>query len=141
MLGHLAVSTLMVILTVMIHGGGIALLARLLRHEAREEAELHLPALSIRTLSFTLALVLALFALHGIEIWLYAALYVMIGAVQDLETAVYFSTISYGGIGYDDVYIAKTWRLLAGIEGVNGVILLGWSTAFFVTMFARLGRR
>jgi hypothetical protein len=32
------------------------------------------------------------------------------------------------------------WRLVAAIEGVNGIILLGWSTAFFVTGMRRLGR-
>ena len=90
---------------------------------------------------FTLLLVLALFALHGAEIWLYAALYVALGAVGNLETAVYFSTIAYGGIGFTDAYIAQGWRLLGAIEGVNGALLIGWSVAFFVTVVARLGGR
>ena len=30
--------------------------------------------------------------------------------------------------------------MVAAIEGVNGVVLLGWSTAFFVTVVARMGR-
>jgi hypothetical protein len=92
-------------------------------------------------MGFTLALVLALFVLHGFGIWLYAFLYEGLGAVADLETAVYFSTISYAGIGYDDRYIVPEWRLVAAIEGINGLLLLGWSTAFFVTIVARLGRR
>ncbi len=40
--------------------------------------------------------------------------------LPDLHTAVYFSTITYGTVGYDD-------------EGINGIVLLGWSTAFFVS--------
>lgn len=140
MLFQLTVSTVMVIVTVMIHGLGLALLARLLQNEVREERALHLPALSPRVLAFTLIMVIALFALHGIEIWLYAFVYELAGAIRELETAVYFSTISYAAIGYNDHYIAADWRLVAGIEGINGVLLLGWSTAFFVTMVARLGR-
>jgi len=93
--------------------------------------------LSPRALMHTQALVIALFALHGIEIWLYAFLYLQLGAVADLETAVYFSSITYGGIGYDDSYLAARWRLVSAIEGVNGVLLLGWSTAFFITVVAR----
>ena len=31
-----------------------------------------------------------------------------------------------------------TDALNAAIEGINGVLLLGWSTAFFVTVIARL---
>jgi hypothetical protein len=131
----------MVLLTVTIHGGGLAVFGRVLRLESREEVSLHLPPLSMRTLAFTLALVLGLFTLHGVEIWSYAALYLSLHAVRDLETAVYFSTITYGGIGFTDAYIVSGWRLLAGIEGINGVLLLGWSTAFFVTVVARLGGR
>jgi hypothetical protein len=140
MLLHLAVSTLMVIVTVIVHGLGLTLLSRMVRFELREEMAQHVPPLSSRSLFFTLALVLGLFALHGLEIWLYAFLYLLIGAIPSLETAVYFSTISYAGIGYDDRYIVPAWRLVAAIEGINGLLLLGWSTAFFVTLIRRLGR-
>ena len=139
MITQLAAATMMVLLTVTIHGGGLALLGKFLRLEARSEISQHVPALSLRTLAFTLALVLALFALHGVEIWSYALLFLALGAIGDLETAVYFSTIAYGGIGFDDSYIAPAWRLLSGIEGINGVLLMGWSTAFFVTVVTRLG--
>ena len=130
----------MVIVTVIIHGGGLAILGRMLRGEVQMERSHHIPGLSPRTMGFTLLLVLALFFLHGIEIWLYAFLYEALGAVENLETAVYFSTISYAGIGFDDRYIEPAWRLVAAIEGINGLLLLGWSTAFFVTIVTRLGR-
>lgn len=130
----------MVIVTVIFHGGGLAILGGMLRGEVQMERSHHIPGLSPRTMGFTLVLVLALFVLHGVEIWLYAFLYEALGAVENLETAVYFSTISYAGIGYDDRYIEPAWRLVAAIEGINGLLLLGWSTAFFVTIVTRLGR-
>ncbi|HQR88238.1 MAG: hypothetical protein B7Z44_04395 [Caulobacter sp. 12-67-6] len=139
MIIQLAVATLMVLLTVTIHGVGLALLGKYLRLEARDEMSRHVPALSRRTLVFTLVLVVALFVLHGVEIWSYALLFMALGAIGDLETAVYFSTIAYAGIGFDDAYISPAWRLVSGIEGVNGVLLMGWSTAFFVTVVTRLG--
>jgi len=137
---QLSVATILVMMTVMIHGFGLAVLSRVLRGEAQEEREHHVPALSFRALAFTLLLVGALFFLHGIEIWLYAAFYDLAGAVSGLETSVYFSTISYSAIGYSDHYINPAWRLVAAVEGINGLLLLGWSTAFFVTMHSRLGR-
>lgn len=137
---HLFVSTVMVLATVIIHGLGLALLGRALRGEAQMERVLHIPALSARTLFFTLFLVVAIFALHGVEIWLYAALYLAIGAIPNLETAVYYSTISYAAIGYDDRYIDRAWRLVAGIEGINVGLLLAWSMGFFVSIVSRLGR-
>lgn len=140
MIVQLSISTVMVLITVIIHGIGLAVLGRLLHGEIREERAHHVPALSLRSLNFTLLLVLALFTLHGVEIWLYAFLFDLTGAVSDLQTSVYFSTISYAGIGYDDRYIDAQWRLVGAIEGINGLLLLGWSTAFFITIVARLGR-
>lgn len=140
MIQQLATATVMVLLTVMMHGLGLAMLGRVMRSEVRQEREHHVPSLSARSLGFTLALVIALAGLHGVEIWSYAFLYEALGAVADLETAVYFSTISYAGIGFDDRYIDPAWRLVSAIEGINGLLLLGWSTAFFVTIVARLGR-
>ncbi|MEK6636575.1 MAG: ion channel [Pseudomonadota bacterium] len=140
MLVQFAVATVMVLITVIMHGLGLALLGRVMQGEVKQEREHHVPTLSVRGLGFTLALVIALVGLHGLEIWSYAFLYEIIGAVADLETAVYFSTISYAGIGFDDRYIEPSWRLVSAVEGINGLLLLGWSTAFFVTMVARLGR-
>lgn len=140
MISQLAIATIMVMLTVMIHGLGLAMLGRVMRSEVRQERQHHVPPLSLRSLGFTLMLVFSLATLHGIEIWSYAIVYEALGAVTDLETAVYFSTISYAGIGFDDRYIVKIWRLVAAIEGINGLLLLGWSTAFFVTVVTRMGR-
>lgn len=140
MLAELGLATIMVILTVMIHGAGLFSLARVLRLEAREEAAARIDALSLRGIFATLSVILGLFALHGIEIWLYAFLYEAIGAVQGIRESVYFSTITYAAIGYDDGAMAERWRLVAAIEGINGIILIGWSTAFFVTVVARLRR-
>ena len=136
MIDQLLLSTVMVVITVTIHGAGIAGLARALRFDPTNvEAHHHFTP---RHAILILAIVLALFTLHGIEIWLYAALYEALNAVADLEAAVYFSTITYAGIGFDDDEMAHRWRLVSAIEGVNGIILLGWSTAFFVTVVARL---
>lgn len=141
MVDELALSTVMVLVTVAIHGVGLILLSRLLRTESYEEKVRHVPAFSARSLFFTQVLVLSLFVLHGLEIWLYGFVYVLIGAISDLSTAIYFSTISYAAIGYSDVHIASEWRLVGAIEGINGLLLLGWSTAFFVTVVTRIGRR
>jgi len=62
-------------------------------------------------------------------------------AMPDLQMAVYFSTITYSTIGYDDGGISAAWSLVAAIEGINGVILLGWSTGFFVSLVGRLHSR
>lgn len=133
MVAELIAATLMVVLTVAIHAIGITALQR--RLEGRLEAERRSAPYR---LALTVGLALCLFALHGLEIWLYAGLYNQVGAVPNLRQAVYLSTSAYGAIGFSDADVAEPWRLLAAIEGVNGILLLGWTTAFFVTLMNRL---
>ena len=139
MLTELSISTAMVLLTVSIHAIGLLLLGRLTRYEALEQHKLDIRPLSVAAVVLTMAVVLGLFLLHAIEIWAYAALYLELGAIDTLRQAVYFSTQTYAAIGFGDHLIDPDWHLVAAIEGINGVILLGWSTAFFVTGMRRLG--
>jgi hypothetical protein len=140
MIGELALATTMVVSTVVVHAMGLYAVARVLRVEEQEEAAAQVHPLSVRGFATTLAAILSLVALHGIEIWLYALLYQLIGATHGLREAVYFSTITYGAIGYSDAAMAEEWRLVSAIEGINGIILIGWSTAFFVMITARMRR-
>ena len=140
MVDELLLATVMVLATVSIHAIGLFALSRLLRVEESEEAAEHIHPLSGRGIVATLTVALGLFVLHGLEIWLYAFVYLAIGAVDGLRESVYFSTITYGAIGYSDAAMAPGWRLVSAIEGINGIILIGWSTAFFVTLVARMRR-
>jgi hypothetical protein len=138
---ELSIATGMVLATVVIHAVGLYSVARLLRVEEREEAAAHIHPLSLRGVGTTLVVVLSLIALHGTEIWLYAFVYQLLGAVTGgLREAMYFSTTTYGAIGYDDAAMAEKWKLVSAIEGINGIILIGWSTAFFVMIVARMRR-
>ena len=128
----------MVVLCVAIHGAGLFGLNRALRSELALERIKHIRPLSPRGALFTLSIVLATFALHGLEIWAFAAVYLGTGAIHGLEAALYFSTISYSTVGYNDTHIAAEWRLLGAFESILGMFLLGWSTAFFFRMLDRI---
>ncbi len=65
------------------------------------------------------ALIWALFYLYNPQIT----------ALPDLETALYFSVVTFASVGYGDVVLTGDWRLLAAVEGANGVIIFGWTTA------------
>ena len=136
---EILVSTALVILTVLIHSIGMLYLARVLRLERLRDHELSHHGLRSK-IAHSLTLVLGLMAIHGAEIWLYALTFLELGAVEGLRQSVYFSTISYAAIGYSDVAIDPDWVLIGAIEGINGLILLGWSTAFFVQVMTRLRR-
>ena len=138
MLSELLIGTGMILLTVLIHGVGIFMLGRWLRIETREEAAENIHPMSLRGIAVTLGLVLGLFVLHGIEIFSYAVIYRAVDALPTFDQAIYFSTITYSTTGYNSEGLASQWQMIAAIEGLNGFILLGWSTAFFVTVIARM---
>jgi len=52
-----------------------------------------------------------------------------ITTLPDLETALYFSMVTFTSVGYGDVVLTGNWRMLASLQGANGVILFGWTTA------------
>jgi hypothetical protein len=52
-----------------------------------------------------------------------------ITTLQDLETALYFSMVSFTSVGYGDLVLTGDWRMLASLEGANRVIIFGWTTA------------
>ncbi len=128
----------MVLLCVAIHGLGLFSLSKALRSELAVERINKIAPLSPRGAVFTLGIVLAMLALHGIEIWAFSFTYLATGAVRGLEEALYFSTISYSTVGFNDTHISPEWRLLGAFESILGVFLLGWSTAFFFRMLGRI---
>jgi Ion channel len=138
LLGQFAVSSAMVVLCVVIHGLGLFSLNRAMRTESSLERLQHIAPISPRGVVFTLGVVIAMLALHGIEIWLFAFAYLWLGAIPNLEAALYFSTISYSTVGYNDTHVLTQWRLLGAFESVLGIFLLGWSTAFFFRMIGRI---
>lgn len=129
---QLVIASAMVALTVVMHLVGLWLLLALLRHHGRRGVG------RVHRLIGILGAAFGLFALHTAEIWAYALLYWQAGALGQFEDSLYFSTVTYATIGYGDLVLPDDWRLVGAIEGASGVILLGWSTAFFVSIVERL---
>src|SRR5215475_11973366 len=91
-----------------------------------------------RRAGLLLGLFVCIVLLHLIQVGLWAVVYWQAREVPTLETAVYFSLITYTTIGFGDVVLGPGWRVLAGIEGLAGIILIGWSTAFVFAVVNRM---
>jgi hypothetical protein len=75
---------------------------------------------------------------HLGEIALWAAFFVWEEALPTFELAFYFSAVTYATIGYGDVVLPEPWRLLAAMEGLTGILMCGWSAAFYFAVVSRL---
>ena len=132
---ELLASTAMVSLTVLVHLAGVDLLLSLtglhLRIFRRGSVHLH-------RLFVPLGIVLGLFAVHGLEIWLYAGAYVLMGLAGDLEHALFVSISTYSTLGEAGALLAPEWRIFGALEAINGMLLIGWSTAFLFQILHHL---
>lgn len=130
---ELALATLMAFLTGCIHLVGLAMVTHILRSHSNMFRSLRfLPS------SLVLVATFGIIAIHTVEIWSYAVLYLALHAFHDLEEALYFSTVTYSSIGYGDLLLPHAWRILGAIEGAVGIIMLGWSTAYLVSLLTQL---
>ncbi|MEQ1780534.1 MAG: potassium channel family protein [Hyphomonadaceae bacterium] len=129
---NLAISAGMIVLCVLCHSAGIWGLTHL--HGSERAQPLREGQAHERTFTVVL-MVFGLLALHAVEILAYSLLYSGLGQFPgDFETALYFSASTFTTLGYGDVIPAPNHRLLAGVEGVMGLILIGWSTAILVSI-------
>ncbi|QWC56356.1 two pore domain potassium channel family protein [Erythrobacter sp. 3-20A1M] len=70
--------------------------------------------------------------------WLWAGLFMTLGAFQELEPALYFATVSLTTLGFGDVILSPEVRLLSAIVAANGLIMFGLSTAFLLDFVGEL---
>ena len=80
---------------------------------------------------------------HVAEVLVFSTFYYLQGAFPDPKTCAYFSVVTYTTVGYGDLTPPEALRLTAGVEGLTGILMCGWSTGFFfavVNRFYRLDR-
>lgn len=127
----------LVIVMVLVHGAGILAATKLL---GLEDRALRAHRIDFKAFGLLISIALCLFALHLIEIAIFAAFYLSVGAIDTLEAALYFSASAYSTLGHPDLFFPEEWRLLGAIEGLVGFLLIGWSTAVFIADMSKVLR-
>src|SRR5689334_10260753 len=85
-----------------------------------------------------LGLFVCVVLLHLVQVTLWACAFWQARQLPDFETALYFSLATYTTVGFGDVVLGPGWRVLAGLEGLTGLVLVGWSTAFTFAVINRM---
>lgn len=129
MLIPMILSTVLVMLTVLIH------------YEILRLTSLLLPRLKIAPRQLILIIIMATFTAHIIEVWLHAITffvaseYFSIGSLtgtfeHHFEDYLYFSTSTYTSLGYGDIFPLGGLRLMASIEAIAGLMMIAWSASY-----------
>ncbi len=137
MLKYSLLGVLLVAITVVIHAVGTT---SWLRYVSGRFGSAIKHARPIPTLRILISTIVILTMLHTVQIivWACAFLYVLPeNILSTAEEAVYFSFVTFTSLGYGDITFDGVWRILSGIEALNGVLLLGWSTALLFAIVQR----
>lgn len=74
---------------------------------------------------------------HTAQIYIWAIALRLLGALGGYEAPIYFALVTYTSLGYGDVTLDISFRVLGAMASVNGIIAFGLTTAFLVGFFVR----
>jgi hypothetical protein len=135
-IGDWAWSLPLIVLTVVIHVCGLALIGGKFVSILGEPVD-------ARGFISKFALVIggtALLAtlLHGIETGVWAAAYRLLGALPDNRSAMLYSPSAMTTYGHENLHLKGHWELMGALEALNGMLLFGLTTAFLFAMIQRV---
>ena len=131
----LAVGAGVVAATIVIHALALSAIVQTVRHERRRGRAGR--GFWIDLSIVALAIVLA-FVAHLVEIALWAVVFVLCGEFLEIGPAYYHSAVNYTTLGYGDVIMSPSWRLLGPLEAADGMLMFGVSTAMIFAVIQRL---
>jgi hypothetical protein len=135
MLSKLLIAWSLMALCVIVHAMGMTALLRWVNHAVvRMGARFWLSTwMLVRTAGWIILL-------HLVEIAVWAFFYAWDHGMPDLQSAFYFSAVTYTTTGYGDLLLPNEWRLVVGVEALTGILMCGWSAAFFFAVVSRMNQ-
>ena len=121
--------------TILIHAFTVMVVVNVVRHERRLGHVGSSFWIDFRIV--TVAVSCALIA-HLVEIALWALLFMICGEFSAFGNAFDHSAVNYTTLGYGNVIMSPSWRLLGPLEAANGMLMFGVSTAMIFTVIQRL---
>jgi hypothetical protein len=135
MIQQLAIGAMLIVVTVMVH----ALATRAALHfTVRIHTRSQVRPGAWRVTLLTAAFVMTMFLAAMLEALIWAWTYIAVGAFDGMESAFYFSLVAFSTLGFGDVVLDPSWRVLSAVEATNGIMMFGWTTALIFWFMQRL---
>lgn len=125
------------VLTIFIHGAsGRAMVALVLRAFRRGIAGV---AFGTDVIVIAFAAMVLLTA-HILEVMVWAVALMLCGEFHGFAPAFYHSAVNYTTLGYGDIVMSPRWRLMGPLEALDGMLMVGISTAALFAVIQRILR-
>jgi hypothetical protein len=118
----------------------LLLLLLAVRYYRNHVHEVESPSLwSSLVVSAGVMLLLVIGNLMQIAFW--SGLFVYLKEFDTFDTAFYHSMVNFASLGYGDIVMSEKHRLLGALEAINGVLMIGVSTATMMAFFQDVMRK
>jgi hypothetical protein len=79
-------------------------------------------------------------AAHLVEVIVWAVVFTLCGEFSRLAAAFYSSATLYTSLGYGDVVMSQSWKMLGPFETADGMLMFGISTAMAISVIQLIVR-
>ena len=105
-----------------------------LRFYVRRQIKIKTPSMW-STLLILVSMMIMLVLGNLAQLFIWALVFQTLGEFNTLNEAVYHSAVNFSTLGYGDIVMSERHRLLGPLEAINGVLMIGVSTAALITTF------
>jgi hypothetical protein len=133
----LMVSLMTTLGTILIHGLAVIVIVHFIRRQHRLE---RIGVQFWQDVAIVCTATLLGGAAHLLEITIWALVFVFCGEFAQFAGAFYHSAVNYTTLGYGDVVMTPSWRLLGPLEAADGMLMFGVSTAIIVSVIQLMVR-
>jgi voltage-gated potassium channel len=133
-LHQLIAAAVLVLLTASLQGVGMTVLIEQIRAHVKRGLHKLSP---LRSAALVVRITALMIVLHTFEVLLWAGFFRW-KCFPSWESAFYFSTTSFSTVGYGDLVLPPSWRILGPIEAITGVLMCGLSAGFLFAIVTRL---
>ena len=135
------IGTVVIVLNLLIQGLGNVFWLRKIALSAKSEDDFTNIKI-LKTLLFSFLLFILIHVIHSL-VWAICFYIIPQTAAQfaNFSESVYFSLVTFTTLGYGDISLSSDWRLLSGLEAINGIMLIGWSTAMMFSLIQNIYKK
>ncbi len=141
MLINIVIGLIVIGITVSIQGYGTHYW---LMHIHKKYKSLSISKFDKKSVRLIISTAFFLLLLHFMESGIWAFTFYIIPGITEFQTfekALYFSLVTFTTLGYGEITISSSNRMLAGFEAINGILLIGWSTAYMFSIVQYIYKR
>jgi len=110
------------------------------RYYVRQSSNPGAPRKFIAGIRPLIVAMLAMLAANFIQVTLWGLVFLWLEEFTELYEAIYHSAVNFSSLGYGDVVMSKDRKLLGPLEAINGVIMLGMTSAALMVILQQLIR-